>query len=168
MKYILLVVLLISPALVTAKNNNIDDLIRDVGYESNQKTSVKNAEKPTAPAGSHWKIACKRDRFDDTKICKMTSKELQVSLIQGQLGVLVGRRHASNSKSAIKIDNNKTLYGAEGVFSDATQIIYQMKKGRTVYTRFYELNKENNKDDEISLEGFTERFEKMKSIYDQL
>jgi len=167
MKYILLVVLLISPALVTAKNNNIDDLIRDVGYESNQRTA-KTIEKTITPAGSHWKIACKRDRFDDTKICKMTSKELQVSLIQGQLGVLVGRRHASNSKSAIKIDNNKTLYGAEGVFSDATQIIYQMKKGRTVYTRFYELNKENNKDDEISLDGFTERFEKMKSIYDQL
>ncbi|WP_269914699.1 hypothetical protein [Acinetobacter sp. HY1485] len=167
MKYILLVVLLISPALVTAKNNNIDDLIRDVGYESNQRTA-KTIEKIITPAGSHWKIACKRDRFDDTKICKMISKELQVSLIQGQLGVLVGRRHASNSKSAIKIDNNKTLYGAEGVFSDATQIIYQMKKGRTVYTRFYELNKENNKDDEISLDGFTERFEKMKSIYDQL
>ena len=167
MKYILLVVLLISPALVTAKNNNIDDLIRDVGYESNQRMA-KTIEKTITPAGSHWKIACKRDRFDDTKICKMTSKELQVSLIQGQLGVLVGRRHASNSKSAIKIDNNKTLYGAEGVFSDATQIIYQMKKGRTVYTRFYELNKENNKDDEISLDGFTERFEKMKSIYDQL
>lgn len=167
MKTFLLWALILCPSIVYAKSNTIDDLIRDIGYESNQN-SKKSTENKVIEASSLWKINCKRDRFDDTKMCKMTAKNLQVTLVQGQLGVLVGNRHASNSKSAIKIDSNKTQYGVEGVFSDATQIIYQMKKGRTVYTRFYEYNKENNKDDEISLDGFTERFEKMKDAYDKL
>ncbi|WP_174492711.1 hypothetical protein [Acinetobacter sp. Marseille-Q1623] len=117
-----------------------------------------------------WTYSCKRDRFDNSKSCYMSNKDVGILLLNGRYMVSVGRDHYPNSKASLKIDNNSTLTANKGMFiSNANFIIDQMKKGEVVYTRYVEWPYQyKNSDNESKLHGFTKKFNEMLESYKQL
>lgn len=116
-----------------------------------------------------WYIfKCKKDRFNGTKYCAMSKDNLMVSIYQGIPSVFVGTGHFPRRQSAIKIDNNKTIYGNEGSFQNDQAIINQMIKGETAYIRYVEWPYDFNKDEEIPLDGFVDAYNELKRKYKEL
>lgn len=117
-----------------------------------------------------WKVNCSKDRFNGTKSCSLNKpyRDLMVTLIDGSYGVYVGGNHFPNTTSAIKVDNNPTIYGYEGVSKTPLKVIEQMKRGKVAYTRYKEWPYEYNKDGEVELDGFAKKFEEMTSQYKEL
>lgn len=117
-----------------------------------------------------WRVSCKKDIFDGKKICYMHQygNDLMVNIINGKLGIYVGKNHFPRTKSAIKIDNNQTIYGYEGVSQTPQKVVEQMKKGKTAYTRYKEWPYEYNKDGEVDLTGFAEKYDEMVKQYQAL
>lgn len=117
-----------------------------------------------------WRYTCKRDRFDNSKSCYMSNKDIGILLLNGKYVVSVGRDHYPDSKASLKIDNNSTLTANKGMFiSNANFIIDQMKKGEIAYTRYVEWPYQyKNNDNESKLHGFTKKFNEMLESYKQL
>lgn len=123
---------------------------------------------PAVEVGSQWYSSCNKDRFDGSKVCVMSSGDVMVGIINGNYGVYVGGDHYPNTLSAIKIDNNPTIYGFEGHSRSPLVVIEQMKKGKVVYTRYKKWPYEYNKDGEVDLSGFTFRFNELIKRYKSL
>lgn len=115
-----------------------------------------------------WSIDCKKDKFNDLKVCHMVNNSLFVFLIGGKFSVSLGSNHFPNSSAAIKIDNNKTIYGIEGEFKNSIPVIEQLKRGKLALTRYQEWPYEINKDREVKLTGFNESLDYMKWAYKRL
>lgn len=115
-----------------------------------------------------WVVNCSKDRFDNTKRCYLERKDLAVILVNGNYYILIGTNHYPRSKSALKIDNNKTLYGTEGIISSSKIAIEQMKRGGVAYTRYREWPYDFNRDDDVDLSGFREGLREMQQQYSKL
>ncbi len=147
-------------------NRTYEDFEKDIKSKSERGASVHEYNSSL----SDWNITCKRDRFDGTKMCLMLKRneDVSVMIMNGKYHVFVGRDHYPQTQSAIKIDNNATFYGYEGLFKNSLTIIEQMKKGKVVYSRYKEWPYDYNKDSEMSLLGFTRKFNEMKARYGEL
>lgn len=117
---------------------------------------------------SDWYPVCNKDRFNGSKICTISKDTVLVTLKDGSYAVSVGKLHFPRSKSAIKIDNNATIYGYEGISQSPNKVIEQLKKGKKVFIRYQEWPYEHNRDSEIDLTGFPEKFEEMLELYRRL
>ena len=115
-----------------------------------------------------WKTYCDTDRFDGTKTCFMTYKHIAVGIYNGVSIIFINGNSYPRSKSAFKVDNSPTIYGVEDGIYSASKLIQQMKRGRTLYTRYYSWPNQSKVDQEIDLIGFTSAFEYMMSAYRRL
>ena len=134
----------------------------------NNLTHVKSTHYPLE--GGVWQVSCSKDKFNGSKICSLYKNfsPLMVSNINGKLSVYVGTNHFPRTKSAIKIDGNQTIYGYEGVSQTPKKVIEQMKKGKTAHIRYQEWPYEYNKDSEVDLAGFSEKYDEMVKQYQAL
>lgn len=117
---------------------------------------------------TRWMTNCDKDKFNERKMCYMHQKDLFVFLINGSFSVSVGLNQFPRSSCALKIDNNKTLYGVEGQFNNSLGIIEQLKKGKVASTRYQQWPYERNVDEEVTLLGFSEALDFIKMRYKQL
>lgn len=115
-----------------------------------------------------WYPVCNKDRFNGSKTCTLSKDTVLVMLKDGTYAVSVGKRHYPRSKSAIKIDNHATIYGYEGILESPKKVIEQLKQGKKVFTRYQEWPYQHNRDSEIDLTGFPEKFEEMLELYRRL
>lgn len=115
-----------------------------------------------------WYPVCNKDRFNGSKSCTLSKDTVLIMLKDGTYAVSVGKRHYPRSKSAIKIDNNATIYGYEGILESPKKVIEQLKQGKKVFTRYQEWPYQHNRDSEINLTGFPEKFEEMLELYRRL
>lgn len=129
---------------------------------------AKILEKEYSSELSDWYPVCNKDRFNGSKICTLSKDTVLVMLRDGSYAVSVGKQHFPRSKSAIKIDNNATIYGDEGISQSPNKVIEQLKKGKKVFIRYQEWPYEYNRDSEIDLAGFSEKFEEMLELYRRL
>lgn len=122
------------------------------------------------PASSNhdWEYYCNKDRFNGSKSCYLARSDLVVLVLNGRVSVFVGNKNYPRSSSAIKIDNNKTIYGYEGMSQSPNSVVAQLKSGRVAYTRFKRWPYEYNVDGEVDLTGFTQSFNNMMSWYKRL
>lgn len=117
---------------------------------------------------SIWSISCDKDKFNGLKMCHMSKNGLFVFLMSGKFTVSIGVDHFPRSSSAIKVDNNKTIYGVEGDFRNPLGIIEQLKKGHIASTRYQRWPYESNVDEDVDLAGFNEALDFIKWRYRQL
>lgn len=119
-----------------------------------------------------WQIIkCNKDKFNNIKNCILSKANLMVSIDDGKTSIFISGGdygHYPNSQSAIKIDENNTIYGIEGSFSNNLKIINQMLKGDMVFTRYKDWPNDFNNDLEISLNGFTEAYDALRKKYSLL
>lgn len=108
---------------------------------------------------------CEKDHFNNDKKCSMSKKNLIVLILNGKTFIQIGANHFPHESSAIKIDNNRTIYGKEGIFRNNNQILNEMLSGKKAAIRFVEWPKSYNIDDEIDLIGFSEAYQKLKMDY---
>jgi hypothetical protein len=135
---------------------------------SAENSKITEDLKPEVTIGSQWTSTCKKDRFDGSKMCFMSSRDLMVGILNGAYTVYVGGDHYPNTSSAIKIDNNETIYGYEGHSRTPAKVIEQMKKGKVAYTRYKKWPYEYNRDSEVDLAGFTIKFNELSKRYRNL
>ena len=130
----------------------------------------KNLPQLNAEVEYGWMVSCKKDIFNGSKICSLykNHSNLMVNYINGKPSVYVGRNHYPRTKSAIKIDGNQTIYGYEGVSQTPQKVVEQMKKGKIAHTRYQEWPYEYNKDGEVDLAGFAEKYDEMVKQYQAL
>lgn len=119
---------------------------------------------------NRWDVSCKKDAFEGKKICSVSKNGLMVLLIDGRFAVGVGRHHYPRSSSAIKIDDNVSYSGKEGIINPlySNLIIKQMKDGKRAAIRYREWPYDYNKDSEVDLTGFTKKFNEMLDWYKKL
>lgn len=117
-----------------------------------------------------WRYSCDKDRFNGVKSCYLTkmNSDVMVGIYNGQSTVYVGQDHYPGKKSAIKIDNNETIYGFEGTSQNPKKVIEQMKNGKVAYTRYVEWPYEYNHDYHVDLTGFAEKYDEMLEAYKKL
>ena len=115
-----------------------------------------------------WWVNCHKKKFDNMKVCSMSEGDLWVFLINGRYSVSVGSDHYPRSKGGLRIDNSSAIYGYEGELPKPLNIIERLKKGKVAYTRYQKWPYEYNKDGEVSLKGFTKKFNEMLKQYKEL
>lgn len=121
------------------------------------------------PDMNKWENAgCKVDQFNGKKSCEVRKDILYVVNLSGKTSVMIIGADYPNKQSAIKIDENATIYGVEGLFDNDQKIINQLLKGKTAYVRYVEWPYSYNKDIEIDLSGFKEAYQEMKKEYASL
>lgn len=117
---------------------------------------------------NQWNISCKKDHFNGVKHCDISKKSIAVFYINNKYSVVVGRQQFPRSTSAIKVDENTTIYGYEGGSKSPEIVIKQMKSGKLLHTRYQEWPYQYNKDEDIDLTDFKERFDEMMELYKKL
>lgn len=117
-----------------------------------------------------WNSRCSKDKFNGRKSCSLSKahSDVMVSIFDGRYSVYVGRNHYPRTKTAIKIDENTPIYGNEGLSNTPQKVIEQMNKGKIAYTRYKEWPYEYNKDGEVDLTGFKEKYAEMLEEYKKL
>jgi hypothetical protein len=117
-----------------------------------------------------YNYACSKDKFDGKKSCSLNKShsDVMVSIFDGQHSVYVGRDHYPRSQSAIKVDSNTPIYGYEGSSNTPKKVIEQMKNGKIAYTRYREWPYDYNRDGEVDLTGFAEKYNEMLEKYKEL
>ena len=142
-------------------------------FDSNElpKLSIELKEK-TIDIGNYdreWNIGgCQRDRFSGIKSCEIRNRNLTVMKRNGAILVFVLDSDYPGKNAAIKIDNNKTFYGKEGVFNETDKIISQMSKGNIAYTRAIKWPYLLPRDNEVELTGFKEAYSRMLKEYNAI
>lgn len=140
-------------------------------YNDLPKLSTELKEK-TIDFGNYdreWNMGgCQKDRFSGVKSCEIRNRNLTVMKRKGKILVFVVGSDYPGENAAIKIDNNKTFYGKEGVFSETNQIISQMSKGNIAYTRAIKWPYLLPRDNEVDLTGFKEAYSKMLKEYNAI
>ncbi len=119
-------------------------------------------------APDDWSFYCKKDNFNGSKSCTMSSGSLMVALINGGQHVYVGRNHYPRSQSAIKVDGNQTIRGDEGVSQSPQKVINQLRSGKVAYTRYVEWPYNYNADGEVDLSNFNQKYNDMLEKYRNL
>lgn len=113
-----------------------------------------------------WLITgCEVDKFNGSKTCSMSKDDLIVYIHNGKTFFLVGTNHFPRKPTVLKVDQNKPIYGKEGSFQNNGQILEQFKSGRVVNTRYIKWPYEMNRDNETSLNGFSEAYRELQRQY---
>lgn len=185
-KIILTFCILIFPVFSNAEDLELDNLRGQKIYElkdnngsvilTNKSSKYENlkVEKetyyPDKKSLDKWYSNCTKDKFNGIKSCTLNTNfgDIIIYYAHSKYAVWVGRNHYPNTQSAIKIDNNATIYGHEGDSNTPLKVIEQMKKGKVAYTRYKEWPYLSNKDNEAGLEGFSEALDEMKTKYSVL
>lgn len=116
-----------------------------------------------------WSIGgCKKDKFNGVKSCEIRNDRLYVVILDGKKLVWIVGADYPNKQSAIKIDNNKTIFGTEGKFLNNSIIINQLLNGKTANIRYVKWPYLYNVDAEIDLKGFRSAYEEMLKEYAKL
>ena len=150
--------------LLTNKKSRYSDLkVEKKTYYPDASIHTYSTWKPKT-----WVVNCEKKKFDHMKICDMHEGDLWVFLINGRYSVSIGSNHYPRSKGGLRIDNSSAIYGYEGDLPKPLSIIERLKKGKVAYTRYKEWPYEYNKDGEVSLKGFTEKFNEMLKQYKEL
>ena len=152
------------------KDSNGYTLLTNKDKKDSDLKIEKKTYYPESSLTTKWNANCSKDRFNGLKSCSVSSyaSDIFVYFSKGQYSILIGRNHYPRTSSAIKIDENATIYGYEGVSQTPLKVLKQMINGKVAYTRYKEWPYEYNKDNEVKLDGFAEALEKMKSDYDRL
>ncbi|MFL9542694.1 hypothetical protein ACKESD_12280 [Acinetobacter baumannii] len=134
------------------------------------KTKTNSSSMASNDIYNRWDLSCKKDVFDGKKICSVSKNGLMVLLIDGRFAIGVGRNHYPGSSSAIKIDDNISYSGKEGIINPtySNLIIKQMKDGKRAAIRYREWPYDYNQDSEVDLTGFTKKFNEMLNWYNKL
>lgn len=145
--------------LLTNRSSNIENL-----------TIEKKTYYPPTIIEDKWGVNCSLDRFNGKKSCYIYKhgSNIFVYFTGSSYSVLIGSDQYPNSSSAVKIDNNATFYGHEGVSNTPIKVIEQMKKGKITYTRYREWPYDFNKDGEVNLEGFSEAIIELREKFKKL
>ena len=178
MKKIIFSLLLINSTYLFADEGALEKLTKKLQSESYSQnadsedyTDLKKLNvELDADTLTKWYVDCSKDRFNSTKKCSLSkySSDLRIMNINGRYSVYVGRNHYPRSQSALKVDNNSTMYGYEGIIRSPEKAIEQLKNGKVAYTRYSEWPYESKLDGEVDLNGFSEKFEEMLILYKQL
>ncbi|MFC7513873.1 hypothetical protein ACFQUU_02525 [Herbaspirillum sp. GCM10030257] len=115
--------------------------------------------------GSNWDIECKTDAMTDKKTCSMHRGDLWVYVHgTGKAVVSIGAEHFPGTSVAIRIDGGKpisTSSANDGDFSGAASasLIAQLKKAKSVTTRYMKWPYQQYIDDTRDAFGFKEAFQ---------
>ena len=116
-----------------------------------------------------WYFArCDKDHFNADKKCSMIHNGIIVLILNNKTFIMIGGNHFPHTQSAIKVDDNQTEYGKEGIFKNNNLILSQMLKGQRLAFRFVEWPRNYNVDETIELKGFTDAYHKLKLDYQNI
>lgn len=154
----------------------IEDLTKTLASGSYSVDSNKNHKEDDLPvlnmdsAADEWKINCSKEKIYNKKRCIMfkLNKDVIVSIFDGKKAVYVGSNHYPKTESIIKIDDLQPVYGLEGDTNTPQKVINQMLKGAKAYTRYVEWPYNYNKDSELDLSGFSDKYAEMLELYNSL
>lgn len=150
-------------------NQRTDSMVlMEIGENGEKKVLqvMPTSKKPLEEYKNRWNVSrCERDIFEDKRSCVMSKDDVLIMIINDYEYVSVGRNHFPFRQSAIKIDNNPTIYGTEGIFKENTNIIKQMLKGKILHYRYYEFPKDYYIDKSISLDDFKQAYENLWQKY---
>lgn len=154
------------------KDNNGSTLLtaREPSEEKYKEFTVEKKTYSPVQSMRDWNFSCSKDKFNGRKSCSLSRahSDVMVSIFGGRDSVYIGQNHYPRTQSVIKIDNNASVYGNEGSSNTPSKVIEQMKKGKTAYTRYKEWPYEYNKDSEVDLSGFKEKYGEMLEEYKKL
>lgn len=150
-------------------------------YDENKTGNLLINRKPTGAHLAHvnvtyhsdfkpltWFVNCYKKKFDNMKVCSMSSKDLWVFLINGKYSVIVGSENYPRSRGGLRIDNGPAIYGYEGELPKPLSVIEKLKKGKVAYTRYQEWPNQYDTDGEVNLKDFNQYFNQMLSEYKKL
>lgn len=165
-KIILLGLLFCTWANAKDRLEQLADTLSGAPIESYKEIEIPRTSIEYSIDRDQWESGrCDKDRFTGAKLCEIRNRNLTVVKRNGVILVFVLGSDYPGKNAAIKIDNNKTFYGKEGVFNETSQIISQMSKGNIAYTRAIKWPYLNPSDNEVDLTGFKEAYSKMLKEY---
>lgn len=118
----------------------------------------------------NWSTICKRDKIDDTYFCSLQKEDLVITILKNDVIIVtVGSNHYPDSEIAVRVDKNKPFATSskEVGFSkkQSAQIIEQLKKGKSVTTRYKKWPSPESRDSTIDLFGFNQAYHIVQEIY---
>lgn len=92
----------------------------------------------TGPRAGRWMISCKRDAMTTRSTCSAHLDDLWLFADQtGRIKVSVGHENFPGSQTSIRIDSRRfDTLDRDGDFPQSSEILKQMKDGRTLVTRY--------------------------------
>lgn len=150
---------------VHAADDQLSSLITKVS--SHSKSDAITAMESRLLGRASWKIKCQYKAFDDMKACVMSKGTISILHLNSQYIVNIGEKHEKNSLAYIRIDQGDTLQEREGLFRNGNNLIGQMKRGNFAFTR-YSQGKNQQIENKISLNGFTDAFNDMEAQFSKL
>lgn len=114
---------------------------------------------------SNWSLSCEKDAMTDKKRCSMQLNDLWIYVYaNGKSIVSIGSEHFPGSSVAIRIDGGTPIKASgdnDGDYSPATsaKIIAQLKKAKTITTRFMKWPYQHWVDQSWDLYGFPEAYQ---------
>lgn len=117
-----------------------------------------------------WYVHCSKDRITDEKICLMGKYEIMF-IRSSKTGWMFSVSKETNKLNPmqyqyIRIDKLPALKSRTFFKGQAPNIIEQMKKGTTAYTRFYEWS--GDYEETIPLKGFSIAYNTLNIMYSKL
>lgn len=138
--------------------------------DENSVTVIDNDE--DEPAENSWTVYCSKDHITDKKTCFLNKYEFGI-IKSSKDGLFVSvskevRDLSLREYNYIRVDKNPA-HKTRGIYTgqSATNIISQLKNGKTIYTRFYEWNGKMY-EEIIPLSGFSVAYEVMDKMYARL
>jgi hypothetical protein len=112
---------------------------------------------------TNWEVQCKKDPVTDRKHCQMKIKDLWIFVYpKGGVTVSIGHEHYPGSNVTIRIDQSAPISTAhhDGDFDPQTslRLIRQLKKAKSVTTRYMGWPYRSWNDETWELYGFNEAF----------
>ncbi len=160
---------LLSSSIFAKPNDQTDrlaDLIQTVGY-SNPQDDIAQLEKYLLGRSS-WNVQCWVKVFDGAKVCTLQKDHITVVRLNDDYSVRIGDQSGKNAKTALRVDQYQPLYTPNGWFRDANKLIEQFKLGAYVYTRYPNVNPDQDVDYKVALLGFSNAFQHMQQQFAQL
>jgi hypothetical protein len=124
-----------------------------------------NAATYSEPINSNWQVRCEKDPLTGEKHCEMQMRDLYVFLFAtGKIIVSVGSGHYPGSDVVVQMDKDPPISapaGEDGDFNAKTslQLVQQLKKAKTVTTRYMKWPYKTWKDETWEIYGFNEAFQ---------
>lgn len=125
----------------------------------------------SATDDDYWTVSCSRDHITDEKICLMSKYEI-VFIRSSKTGWMFSVSKETKKLNPmqyqyIRIDKSPALKSRNFFKGQPTlNIIEQMKKGNTAYTRFYEWSEDY--EETIPLRGFSTAYNTLNTMYSKL
>lgn len=124
----------------------------------------------TATDDDYWAVSCSKDHITDEKVCLMGKYEMMFirSSKTGWMFSVSKEEKQLNPMQYqyVRVDRSPALKSRTFFKGQTLNIIDQMKKGTTAYTRFYEWSGEY--EETIPLKGFSIAFNTLNIMYSKL